>query len=270
MTTPAAPRSRPARSRPTSPTRTPGRRSRAASLTFGLNAETDGWDPTSNRWSSSGYIVGFSIFDPLAVFGADLKAHPYLAKSFESNADFTEWVIGVRDGVTFHDGTPVDADAILASLKKQQESLLTGATMDFVDTFEAAPDGQSIIVKMNKPWSTFPETLTGQAGVIAAPSMLADPEGNKNPVGSGPFTFESWEQGSNLKVAKNADYWREGYPYLDDIEFRVVSDISARGTALELGRRRHLRDQRRQPDHRVHRQGQEQPRRGADLHRPER
>src|SRR5690349_10491979 len=43
-------------------------------LTYGLNAETDGWDPTSNRWSSSGYIVGYSIFDPLAVFGADLKA----------------------------------------------------------------------------------------------------------------------------------------------------------------------------------------------------
>ena len=205
------------------------------SLTFGLNAETDGWDPTSNRWSSSGYIVGFSIFDPLAVFGEDLKAHPYLAESFESNADFTQWVIGVRDGVTFHDGTPVDAAAIVASLRKQKASPLTGATMDFVDSFEAAADGASIVVSMNKPWSTFPETLTGQAGVVAAPAMLADPDGNKNPVGSGPFTFESWEQGSTLKVAKNADYWRDGYPYLDDVEFRVISDISARGTALSSG-----------------------------------
>jgi ABC-type transport system substrate-binding protein len=205
------------------------------SLTFGLNAETDGWNPTSNRWSSSGYIVGYSIFDPLAVFGEDLTAHPYLAESLESNADFTEWVIGVRDGVTFHDGTPVDAAAILQSLETQKASPLTGATMDFVESFTASPDGTSITVAMKKPWSTFPETLTGQAGVVAAPSMLADPNGNKNPVGSGPFTFESWEQGSTLKVAKNADYWRDGYPYLDDIEFRVISDISARGTALSSG-----------------------------------
>jgi len=204
------------------------------SLAFGLNAETDGWDPASNRWSGSGYIVGFSIFDPLAVFGADLKAHPYLAESFTSNADFTEWVIGVRDGVTFHDGSPVDAAAIKASLEKQKASPLTGATLDFVDTFTIT-DAGDITVTMNKPWSTFPEMLTSQAGVVAAPAMSTNPNANKEPVGSGPFTFESWEQGAELKVAKNPNYWREGYPYLDSIDFKVVSDISARGSSLGSG-----------------------------------
>lgn len=204
-------------------------------LTFGLNAETDGWNPTSNRWSGSGYIVGFSIFDPLAVFGADLKAHPYLAESFTSNDDFTEWTIGVRPDVTFHDGTPVDAAAIVRSLTTQKASPLTGASLDFVDTITAGADGTSVDVTMNRPWSSFPEILTAQTGVIAAPSMLDDPNGNKNPVGSGPFTFENWEQGSTLKVAKNPDYWRSGFPYLDSIDFRVVSDISARGTALASG-----------------------------------
>ena len=203
------------------------------SLVFGLNAETDGWDPSSNRWSGSGYIVGFSIFDPLAVFGADLKAHPYLAESFTSNADFTEWVIGVRDGVTFHDGSPVDAAAIVASLEKQKASPLTGATLDFVDSFTIT--GDDITVAMNKPWSTFPEMLTSQAGVIAAPSMATNANANKEPVDSGPFTFESWEQGAELKVAKNPNYWRDGYPYLDSIDFRVVSDISARGSSLGSG-----------------------------------
>jgi peptide/nickel transport system substrate-binding protein len=203
-------------------------------LSFGLNAETDGWDPTSNRWSSSGYIVGFSIFDPLAVFGADLKAHPYLAESFTSNADFTQWVIGVRDGVKFHDGTPVDAAAIKAALDKQKASPLTGATMDFVDNFAIDADGD-IVVTMLKPWSTFPEILTAQAGVISAPSMATDPDANKHPVGSGPFVFGNWEQGASLTVTKNPDYWRAGYPYLDKIDFKVVSDISARGTALGSG-----------------------------------
>lgn len=203
-------------------------------LTFGLNAETDGWDPTANRWSGSGYIVGFSIFDPLAVFGADLTAQPYLAESFTSNEDFTEWVIGVRDGVTFHDDTPVDAAAIKAALDKQKASALTGATMDFVDSFTVNADGD-IAVAMNKPWSTFPEMLTAQAGVIPAPVMSTNPDANRQPVGSGPFVFDSWEQGATLKVTKNADYWRSGYPYLDSIEFRVVSDIQARGASLDSG-----------------------------------
>ena len=113
-------------------------------LSFGLNAETDGWDPTSNRWASSGYIVGYSIFDPLAVFGDDLKAHPYLAKSFTSNADFTEWVIGVREGVTFHDGTPVDAAAIQAGLVKQKTAYeigvrLVGSEMCIRDRCRSSP-----------------------------------------------------------------------------------------------------------------------------------
>jgi ABC-type transport system substrate-binding protein len=203
------------------------------SLTFGLNAETDGWDPTSNRWASSGYIVGYSIFDPLAVFGADKKAKPYLAESFTSNPEFTEWVIGVRPGVTFHDGTAVDAEAIRVGLQKQKDSALTGATLDFVDTIAVA--GDDVVVTMNKPWSTFPEMLTSQAGVVSAPSMQTNPNGNKEPVGSGPFIFESWEQGNQLKVRKNPDYWRAGYPYLDAIDFRVVSDISARGQSLDAG-----------------------------------
>lgn len=203
-------------------------------LTYGLNAETDGWDPTSNRWSGSGYIVGYSIFDPLAVFDEDANAVPYLAESFTPDADFMKWVIGVREGVMFHDGTPVDAAAIKAGLDKQKASPLTGATLDFVDSFEVTADGD-VAVTMNKPWSTFPEMLTSQAGVVSAPSMAADPDGNKNPVGSGPFTFESWEQGAELRVKKNPNYWREGYPYLDQIDFRVVSDISARGQSLASG-----------------------------------
>jgi peptide/nickel transport system substrate-binding protein len=203
-------------------------------LTYGLNAESDGWDPTSNRWASSGYIVGFSIFDPLAAFGADLKASPYLAESFTSNADFTEWVIGVRDGVKFHDGTPVDAAAIKAGLDKQKASPLTGATMDFVEAFTINAEGD-VVATMNKPWSTFPEILTAQAGVVSAPSMSTNPNGNKEPVGSGPFIFDSWEPGTQLRVTKNPDYWRSGYPYLDQVDFRVVSDIAARGTSLDSG-----------------------------------
>ncbi len=204
-------------------------------LAFGLAAETDGWSPSDSRWGGSGYIVGFSIFDPLAAYGDDGEVHPYLASSLEHNADFTEWTIGVRPGVTFHDGTPVDAAAIVATLTTNKESPLTGSVFSFADSFVASDDGTEIVVAMNKPWSTFPEVLTAQTGAIAAPSMFTDPDAKANPVGSGPFEFQSWQQNNELKVTKNPDYWRTGLPYLDAITFKVVSDNTARGASFDSG-----------------------------------
>jgi peptide/nickel transport system substrate-binding protein len=202
-------------------------------LAFGLSAETDGYEPSSSRWAGSGYIVAFSIFDPLAAYDENLEVQPYLATSLEPNEDFTQWTIGVRPGVQFHDGTPVDAKAIADALTADKASLLAGTVFDFAETFVPSPDGTSVVVTMNRPWSTFPQVLTAQTGVIRAPSMATDPEATRNPVGSGPFIFESWEQGSVLKVKKNPNYWRAGLPHLDAIDFKVVSDTQARASSFD-------------------------------------
>ena len=147
-------------------------------LAFGLAAETDGWDPSNSRWSGSGYIVGFSIFDPLAAYDDNLEVQPYLASSFEHNADYTEWTIGVRSGVTFHDGSPVDATAIATQLQTNKASPLTGTVFEFADSFTPSADGSEVVVAMNKPWSTFPEVLTAQTGVVPS---LADGQRSRTP-----------------------------------------------------------------------------------------
>lgn len=204
-------------------------------LAYGLTAETDGYEPSSSRWGGSGYVVAFSVFDPLASYSDDLKVEPYLAESLTHNDEFTEWTIGVRSGVTFHDGTPVDAKAIADALKANKASLLAGTVFDFAEDFIPSADGTEVKVPMNRPWATFPEVITAQTGVIRAPSMATDPDAAKNPVGSGPFIFESWETGSQLKVRKNPNYWRAGLPYLDEIEFKIVSDVQARASAFDTG-----------------------------------
>lgn len=211
-------------------------------LSFGLNAETDGWNPTSNRWAGSGYIVGFSIMDPLAAYDVDLNPRPYLAESFDHNADFTQWTIKLRKGVTFQDGTAVNAAAVKKNLEAHRASVLTQETMAFVSGIETpdGADGLTVVVNMSKPWSTFLHLMTAQPGAVAAPSMLDSPEGNRNPVGSGPFTFVSWDTNKALQVKKNPNYWRKDadgnqLPYLDNIEFRIVADIGARSAAIESG-----------------------------------
>lgn len=214
---------------------TAGQPKAGGKLAYGLNAESDGYNPALGRWAASTYIVGFSMMDPLAAYDDKLQPQPYLAKSIVPNADFTQWTITARDGVSLHDGKPVDAKLIATNLTAQKASPLTGAALDFMES-ATVPAGSSntVIVKMNKPWSTFPHILTAQVGTIASEDTLT-PAGSLKPVGSGPFIFEQWTTGKNLTVRKNPNYWRKGFPYLDNIEFIPLPDPSTRGNALQSG-----------------------------------
>jgi peptide/nickel transport system substrate-binding protein len=204
------------------------------SLSFGLSAETDGWNVTAGRWASSAYIVGNAIFDPLAAYDANYEPQPYLAESFTSNADFTTWTITLRPGVQFHDGSPVNAEVVAANLTAHTKAALTSPAVSFIDTVSVASELE-VEVTMIKPWSTFPNTLTTQIGYVMAQSMIDDPDGARNPVGSGPFVFQQWTPGQSLKTTKNDNYWRDGLPYLDAVEFQVLPDIQTRNRALDAG-----------------------------------
>jgi peptide/nickel transport system substrate-binding protein len=203
-------------------------------LTFGVSAETDGWRVTDSRWAGSAFIVGGSMFDSLAAYDADFQPQPYLAESFEHDEDFRTWTITLRPGVNFHDGTPVDGEAVAKNLKAHQTALLTSTAVSFIDTVTTSGDLE-VTVTMKKPWSTFPDVLTSQVGHIMAPAMIDDPSGARNPVGSGPFRFERWAPGQSLTVTKFDNYWRDGLPYLDGIEFQVLSDIQTRSRSMETG-----------------------------------
>ncbi len=204
-------------------------------LAYGLVAETDGWDPSTARWAASGYQVAGTIYDRLGAMDENYEVQPYLLSSIEPNDDFTVWTLGVRPGVTFHNDTPVDAAAIVANLAAFKASPLTGTALSDIDTIEANADGSAVIVTMKKSWSTYPLQLTAQIGHIAEPSTLGDKEANLRPIGSGPFTFGDWQSGSKLEVNKNPNYWRDGLPYLDSIEFKVLTDNQARRAALTSG-----------------------------------
>src|SRR5437588_541976 len=83
------------------------------SVVYGLEAETGGgWCPTTARLAISGIEVGAAIYDTLVVPNSKGKIVPYLAKSVEHDSTYQTWTITLRDGVKFHDGTPVDAGAV--------------------------------------------------------------------------------------------------------------------------------------------------------------
>src|SRR5262245_50818574 len=93
---------------------------------------------------------------------------------------------------------------------------------------------RQVLVYMSEPWSTFPAFLaTYQTGFVAHPDYLAGEL--ETPVGTGPFVFDEAVQDDHVTLTRNPNYWREGLPYLDEVEFRTLTDPAARYHALEAG-----------------------------------
>ncbi len=212
---------------------------RGGTLIYALASESDGWDPTEGRWATDGTQVGLAIFDPLAAYDVNGDWAPYLAESFTPNADFTTWTIALRPNITFQNGTPFDASAVVKTIEAHRASALTKPTFANVESITAT-DPLTVTVQMNSPWAAFPVALTGQAGVIPAPEQLDNPDGSRQPIGTGPFTFVSWEPDKNLVLERNPSYWQrdengEQLPYLDGVEFRPIPDDGARTASMQTG-----------------------------------
>ena len=224
------------------------------------------WTPANVQCDSYCQIRVHAFYDPLFTVNDQLEVTPYLAESITANEDSTAFTIKVREGITFHDGTPLDADAVMDNLNRSFRSLLIGAAVkdiarnladpgadpnnpqvlfekidDFTFTFFTGFNGDP---EQPIPWPTFPIYLNGQAGLMASPTWLAAVDaGTAQPtdaVGTGPFVFQSYAPGDRLIVTKNPDYWRSDengnqLPYLDEIEFRVIVDSQVRAQALESG-----------------------------------
>ena len=208
---------------------------RGGTVTFGMDTEEGGFDPTSARWDEGGFLYGRTVFDPIAIVTAAGQVEPYLAKSITSNPDFTVFTITLRPGIVFHDGTPLNAAALLLNLQKQQSSPLTGPAFQNIASSRATGP-LTVTVTMKAPWEPFPFALAqAQTGYVAAPSMLNSKTGTTHPVGTGPFIFDQWSPNSHFTANANPHYWRKGLPYLSSITFKPIISPSARVDALESG-----------------------------------
>jgi len=204
-------------------------------LVVGTEAESDGLDPTRNLWDATGYLYAAAVYDPLAAVAGDGTIKPYLAQSITANADFTTWTITLRPNVSFSDGEPLDAGAVVNDLDAQKASKLFGPALAAIGSITRV-DAATVAVAMATPWVSFPAMLTTQVGYMASPRQLAGVSTSAHsPIGTGPFVLTDWVPGNHLTARKNPNYWRRGLPYLDSIEFRAIPDSQAREASLKAG-----------------------------------
>ncbi|MCL4445660.1 MAG: ABC transporter substrate-binding protein [Actinobacteria bacterium] len=212
---------------------------RGGTLTFGVDAEEQGFDPTQARFDEVGVMYARTVFDPLTIVTANGGWAPYLAESVTPNPEYSSWTVTLRPNLMFHDGTPCDGAALTTNFEAHLHSLLTGPVLQPVVESIVQTGPLSVQVNMKQVFVPFPLYLAGgiggQIAYPVAPSMLAAKNGTDHPVGTGPFVFKDWVPYSHFTATANRNYWRPGYPYLDTITYKPILDSTARSEALQTG-----------------------------------
>ncbi len=194
-------------------------------------------------------FVGNQLYDGLTRF--DLSSEegvpevvPALAESWEVSEDLVTWTFTLREGVTFHDGEPWNADAAVFNLERYTDeeaphyypelAAQGGINVGGIDTVSKI-DEMTIEITTNGPWSYLPIDLAAVFfGSPTAIQELGNEAFGEAPVGTGPFKFVELERGERLVMEKNEDYWR-GAPALDTLVLRPIPDSTARVAALRAG-----------------------------------
>lgn len=220
-------------------------------VVFLTNALSTTWVPNLSSISSYEGNVWAQITDKLVYVDDTGKATPWLATAWEQNADATEFTLHLKDGVTFSDGTPLNADAVVANLDYwafgQSDKGITPIGL-FPKTYKSstAVDAQTVKVDFTAPTLGFIPTLGYHGSILVSPRTLAlskqDQADLKNFSGTGPFTVASWAEGDNVKLVKRPDYtWgpaalgHTGAAYLDSVTYKQVTEASTRTGALTSG-----------------------------------
>ena len=210
-------------------------------LLMALEADSPGWFPPVQSGKS---LITTAIYDTLMAEDSKGVVKPYMAESLTPNADFTQWTLKLRPGITFHDNTPLDAEAIrkgMMEYHKAQGSQTSGTTQ--VITGVTVVDPLTARYDLAGPNGAFPSLLTGVIGMPFSPAAVEAAGGKEKfssgPVGggAGPFMFVSWQRDNALVMKKNPNYWQKdkGLPYLDQITTRPIPDEDARLATLQSG-----------------------------------
>ncbi|MCS5684950.1 MAG: ABC transporter substrate-binding protein, partial [Acidimicrobiales bacterium] len=212
---------------------------RGGTLRYAIEADVDGLNPTASALSSPGLMMGSAVFDTLAALDADGNCVPYLAESWTSSDDSTVWTYKLREGVLFHDGTELTAEDVKFSYETQRNDPLVGlAVKPFYPAEGAfvAIDRYTFQATLTESWAhACPVSqlamVPSKAWLVAA---LEDPTLDQQPVGTGPFRFDSRTEDSVTRFVRNEDWWG-GEVWLDAIEFVPVPDPDTRTDLLLAG-----------------------------------
>lgn len=197
------------------------------SVTVGMTQEPVSLDPHVTTDAGTKNVV-FNIYEGLVKATSDGDLEPAVASAYTISEDAMVYTFTLREGIVFHDGSAVTVDDVKYSIERYAEIQGESSALFYLDEV-TVPDDETIVVTLTEPNSELLAELT----LAIIPESNDDPEGN--PIGTGPFYVESYTAGVNIVLAKNEDYWKDGYPYLDEVTFKFDDDVDTAYMELLAG-----------------------------------
>ena len=210
-----------------------GQAKRSGEIAAGLSERMLTLDP-ANHYSISATSVLRHVFDPLVDVTNDSKFVPALAESWRP-VNNTTWRFTLRKGVTFHDGTPFNADSVVYTLKRVRDNTKLIKAFVYQDIDAVEKDGDyAVTVTSKRPFGSLPAHLT-MLGMLPPGAAKNEDAFFEKPVGTGPFRFTSWTRGDQVFLTANPGYWKPGVPKVEKVTFRFIPELSTRTAALRAG-----------------------------------
>ena len=200
-------------------------------ITVAIQLEPPNLDPTGGAAQAIDSVLYSNVFEGLTRFEGDGAVVPGLAKSWEISDDGTVYTFNLNSGVSFHDGTDMDAEDVKFSLDRARADDSTNAQKRLFSgiTDVTVVDPMTVKVTLDQPNGSFLFNMAWGDAVIVAPESIENIA--SNPIGTGAFTFSDWVQGDRLELTRNENYW--GNPAaLESATFRFISDPTAAFAAV--------------------------------------
>jgi len=180
-----------------------------------------------------------NIYDSLVQYTPTGTIAPDLATSWSVSKNGLVYTFHLRHGVTFQDGTPFNAQAVVFNFNRdvnpKNASPRASSLADVTSAKAVGP--YEVVYTLKAPFAPFLGIMAGRAGMMASPAAVKKygAQFGQHPVGAGPFAFSSWVTGESLTLNANPHYWQKGKPYVSQVVFHVVSDPTVKLQSLETG-----------------------------------
>ena len=205
-------------------------------VVLGMVLEPTGLDPTMSPAAAIGEIVHYNVLEGLTKINASGAVSALLAEDWTSDPDGKSYTFRLRKGVKFQDGTPFDAEAVKFSFERAKAPDSTNkAKKGVFDNISSisAPQPNVVILTLNNPDATLPFRLGENTAVILSPKSAATTA--TQPIGTGPFKFDSWQKGSAVSLVRWDGYRDLAAIKLRRVTFRFINDNAAQVAALLAG-----------------------------------
>ena len=196
----------------------------------GLVAEPASLDFTTSGGAAIPQVMMDNVYETLVTIDEG-EIVPALAESWEVSEDRTTYTFTLQEGVTFSNGADFTAEDAKFSIERVSTDAWTNglaAKLDVVESVEA-PDDTTVVVTLSRPSNEFLFSMTTLVGAMFDTEGVDDLA--NEPIGTGPFVFESWDRGSMITLRRNDDYHGDA-PYFRTVEMRYFRDGNALNNAM--------------------------------------